>query len=418
MSDLLYDSVCGYYYGNKMGFLMNQKEILKQYYELIQRFGRRKSLRDSEIIIEKSQQFLELLSELENREENDEYSLLVQKMLGISLIEIQDYREAKNILLRILERYPDDPETLNAMAYIYIIEKHLNEAVRCVLDALYFDKENEIYKKNLETLRNTDDPDVLIPTISPKDFIYIKLPDLPFYLIIKEKLLWFISSKFGKSILISAGIIILSIIIYYSYPYYITWVENYRFKRSLGHGRTVHLEIKDIEKLVAERSKYNLKLSEEEIKKKFSMIKYYLEDKKVNKAIITINELLNSNASEQIKERVTIWEGFVYKIEKPSQIDYVPPIQDVLRTPFLYKNVYINWGGTVVNLEHKGREETVFDLLINFIDEATVEGIAEVHLEGFVKVSNNDKVYVFGQIAGINLDNHIIVKGISIQSIK
>jgi len=390
-----------------------KKEDQKNYYRLIERFKNRKGSKDLEFIIFLCNELIEKEEEL-----SEEELLLVEKILTISLIEFEDLKEAKNILLRILERYPDDPEALNAMAYLYIKDGHIDEAIKFILDALYFDKENTVYKNNLEKLRNSNDPRIFLSMTEPKEFLYIKLPLLPVSYVAKEIFLKLVTSTYGKIFLVIAGVLILLFIVYVIYPYYINWAENYRFKKGLGKGRVVHLEIKDIEKLVAERPKYQLKLSEDDIKKKFSMIQYYLEEKKVNKAIITINELLNSNADERIKERVLIWKDFVFKLENPSEIDYIPSVVEVLKAPFIYQDAYINWSGTIVNLEHKERKETVFDLLINFVDSATVEGIAEVHFDGFKKVSNGEKVYVFGQISGINLDNHIILKGISIQSFK
>ncbi|MGC8765598.1 MAG: tetratricopeptide repeat protein [Brevinematia bacterium] len=379
-------------------------DLNRLYYELIEKFKSRKSSMDLKFITDRAYFLLE-------KEEN----ITIEKILAIVLIELQDYKEAKNILLNILEKCPDDPEALNAIAYIYLKEGLIDEATKFLLDALYIDKENKTIKNNLERIRNTDDPKIAFSLIPPKDFLYLNLPPLPFFRILKVFFIKLLMTSYGKFVVLFSSVVLLLIIIYLIYPSYINWAEDYRFKKGLGKGRITHLEIKDIEKLVEERKKYQLKLSEEDVKKKFSMIEYYLQEKKVNKATITINELLNSNASEQIKERVIIWRDFLIKLENSSQIDYLPSVQEVLRAPFLYQDVYVSWGGTIVNLEHKERKETVFDLLINFVDNATVEGIAEVHLEGFHKVSNSEKVYVFGQIYGINLDNHILVKGITIQ---
>ncbi len=383
------------------------KKLKELYFDIIEKFKKRKTSVDVKNLLDNVNIFLE-----------KEKDLLIQKILAICLIEISDYKEAKYILLNILEEYNDDPEALNALAYIYIKDGLIDEAIKFLLDALYIDKENKIIKNNLERLRNTVDHKVAFSMMPPSEFLYLNLPPLPILRYLKNLTSHFFFTTYGKII---SGVVLVSILLiigYFIYPHYINWAEDYRFKKGLGKGRVVHLEIKDIEKLVEERKKYNMKLSEEEIKKKFGMIQYYLEEKKINKAIITINELLNSNASEQVKERVLIWKDFIFKIENSSQIDYMPTVQEVLRAPFLYENVYVSWSGTVVNLEHKERRETVFDLLINFIDNATVEGIAEVHVEGFEKLSNNDKVYVFGQIYGINLDNHILIKGISIQKMK
>jgi tetratricopeptide (TPR) repeat protein len=342
--------------------------------------------------------------------------LLARKLAGFCQIQRGRFEDAKESFQRVNSINRNDSEVMNALAYIALEGSDVDQAINCLLDAIYTDQNNQKLKSNLEKLRNIKDPKVFFSLTKPSDFVFVNIPKESLW----DKLRHFPSElvtlpqmRFFFVLFILAAI---GFAAYLSYPTLVNWWQDHSFKRGLGRGRVKHVAIQDIEKLVSERAHYNIRLSEEEVKRKFDMAKSFLEEKKRNRALILINELLNSNASDYIKERILILQGFVPEANSEN-LDFVPPVQDVIKIPFLYKGVAVYWSGTAVNLEHKERKETVFDLLINFVDQALVEGIAETHYTGFQNVFNGDKVVVFGEIIGITEDNKIIVKGKAVQKI-
>lgn len=357
------------------------------------------------------QEVIDLLTEHLEKNPDDTFS---EKMLAFCLIDLKMYGDAYKAFKRIHEREPNDVEALNALAFLNLLDGPLEDSINYLLDAVYLDKDNNKLKNNLESLRNIKDKKVFFSMTDPKDFLFIKYPKEN----ISESIInWLKNALLSPILKLLIAIIILSVVIlmiYIFYPQIINMAEEYRFKRGLGTGRVTHVTIQDINKFIEERKKYNIKLSEDDIKKKFETIKVYIEEKKRNRAAILINELLNSNASELVKERVRFLKEFLPKPE-PTLIDFTPSVQEVTRIPFLYEGVYVRWTGTIANLEHKDRKETVFDLLINFVDNAVVEGIAECHFDGFQNIINGEKLSVYGEIAGITLDNKIILMGKEIQ---
>ena len=280
--------------------------------------------------------------------------------------------------------------------------------MRDLLDALYLDEENDMLKRNLERVRAAENPALFLKMGKPYTFLFIKLPDQPPFREFMEKAAEFVRKPVMRYVIIVAAAALAGIALYFLSPSIVNWLEAYRMER--GGASFTQVTIKDIETLVAERENYKILLSEAEVEQKFNMVKYYLENKERNKAVITINEILNSNAHELVKEHVLILQSFIPDPD-PDSLGYIPDCREVVKRPLIYKDVYIKWNGTVANLQHKGHEETAFDLLINFVDEGIVDGIAFVTVPGWLDIRNKDKVAVYGTIAGIQMDNRVVIIG-------
>jgi tetratricopeptide (TPR) repeat protein len=361
-----------------------------------------------------SEDYQHLIEILDNYLDLHPDNLLAQKLIAFSLIETKSFDEAYQYLKRIHQRALNETDILNALAWLGLMEGRTEESINNLLDAIYLDKGNQRLKNNLETLKNIKDPKVFFRMSRPEDFLFVNLPREKLLSTVQNRLRDSFASPLIRSVILIIIVILAGYIIYINYPAIVNLEENYRFKNGLGKGRVTHVAIQDIEKIIDERKQYNIKLSAGDIKKKFQMISDFIEQKKRNQAMMVINELLNSNASEYIKERVLVLKDVMPDIDL-NNIDYLPTVQEVNRLPFLYQDVYIRWYGTIANLEHKDRKETVFDLLIDFVENAVVAGIAESHFNGFQNIASGEKVAVIGLVTGITIDNKIIVKGIQIQ---
>ncbi|MCX7883265.1 MAG: tetratricopeptide repeat protein [Brevinematales bacterium] len=358
-------------------------------------------------------QEVSLLEELERVIEEHPDEPLLEKWLGFVYIMMGKEKDAERVLSRLVRVFPYDVEIQNALAYLFLKRGDTEGAVTHILDALYMEEGHPLLKRNLDLLRSLSDLEAWLATHTWTDFVFFVPPKSPWW-----EMGW--GEIFGHPLfrwgMIGGLVVLMGGVVFFLYPTLINVAQKYQQMRYRQIGSVVdQYSIQDIEKLVEERQKYTIKLTEEEIGKKFEMIKDLLYEGKRNQALLLINELLNSNASEQVKEHVRIFESFV-PLPDPRKIDYNPSCQDVLRTPFLYKDVYVSWVGTVANLFFNQRKETSFDLLINFVDEATVEGMATIKMEGFQSdLRNGRKVRVFGRIAGIQVDNKIVLLDPQIQ---
>ncbi|OHD53557.1 MAG: hypothetical protein A2014_10810 [Spirochaetes bacterium GWF1_49_6] len=356
----------------------------------------------------RKQNYVETVNLLVPFVEEYEYHIMALKLLGISLIETGRLEDAAGYLQSAYNQNRNDSETLNALAYLELIKGKNEAGIPYLLDALYLDEENDMLKRNLERVRAAENPALFLKMGKPYTFLFIKLPDQPPFREFMEKAAEFVRKPVMRYVIIVAAAALAGIALYFLSPSIVNWLEAYRMER--GGASFTQVTIKDIETLVAERENYKILLSEAEVEQKFNMVKYYLENKERNKAVITINEILNSNAHELVKEHVLILQSFIPDPD-PDSLGYIPDCREVVKRPLIYKDVYIKWNGTVANLQHKGHEETAFDLLINFVDEGIVDGIAFVTVPGWLDIRNKDKVAVYGTIAGIQMDNRVVIIG-------
>ena len=142
---------------------------------------------------------------------------------------------------------------------------------------------------------------------------------------------------------------------------------------------------------------------EKEIKRKFENIKQNILNDKAVAAVLEINEIKLSNASESVKLKTDILKTFIrepdYAFFK-NQITY----SDILNEKKslngnirLYDDVFVLWEGRIVNLKI-GKEEIIFDYILGDEEKGIVLGIEKVVFKKAVIIKNNDKIKVFGKI--------------------
>jgi tetratricopeptide (TPR) repeat protein len=340
----------------------------------------------------------------------NEENVLAWKLLGLAEAENGSMDSASRAFQKASALDRNDAESLNALAWFDLLEGKTDAAVNRLLDALYIDEKNAGFKSNLERIRGARDVKMLARMEKPSSFIFVTLPRRSIFDSVLEAAGGMLAGPFGKAALIGAGIVLLAVLGWVFYPLAVNFVRNANFTSEIGKNPIRKVSIQDVEQLVQERQNYSVRLSEDDVKRKFSQVKSFMAQRQFNRARILINELLNSNAGEGVKTQVDILQSLLPDTD-PDAIDFIPQARDVIRLPFLYKDVLIRWDGMVANIDHRDQKETSFDLLINFVDEGVVEGIADCRLDGFQQLRNKDKVSVTGKITGITLDNRVVVIG-------
>lgn len=347
--------------------------------------------------------------------DNFEISLFGLKLIGMAMINTGHLAEAKRNLQRALSANRNDPEVLNGLAYVELTEGNVNPAVNHLLDGLYVDQNNGRLRLNLERIKNMKDPKVYLSMHKPDEFIYLELPQPTFMESASELIGNLARTRAAKLGLLGLILLVLFIIGYLFYPAIVNTLQDVRARR-LGYGEynwNYSISINNIEDLVSERDNLSISLTENEIEENFYMIRENIQEGNRNMALYLINMLRNSNADEVVKERVLILGEFVPEPDV-SDIDYNPTYSDVAAAPMLFTDLFVRWRGTIANVEHDGRDATAFILLINFVDEAVVDGVASVEFDEFVHVMNGEKVTVYGTVSGIDDDNAVLLDGYQI----
>jgi len=121
-------------------------------------------------------------------------------------------------------------------------------------------------------------------------------------------------------------------------------------------------------------------LTEKEALDAFDRAKAYFQSYRDNAALVEINRLLNSNASEGVKAKAKSLRAFVGKPDFRTVKD-VPSFADVKRECWLYDGCSVDWRGMAANLRKDGTA-TGFDFLVGYQDKKRLEGIAQARIDG------------------------------------
>lgn len=336
--------------------------------------------------------------------EKNPYDFIALKGLGFLYFLEGQYREARSYFSDAAGINANDPEIYNVLALIAIHEGQVDYGIDILLDAL--DRvDSPLLKNTLEKVRKIGNPD-LAKNIPLMPLLQITLPGSGFSL---KK--WFNSTadRLGVHLIwIGAALMIGLAILFYPEIRNAALSANL-INRANALSPATQVSIKGITDIVNARENFRIVLSEQVIIRKFEDLKAAISAKRYNKARILANELLASNAALAVKERVGILESFIPDPD-PDSIDYVPSYAEIAVAPAVYEGVMLRWQGTVANLHHQGRKKTTFDLLVNFLDQGLVEGIALVEAAGFHELNNSAKITVIGPLQGLTKDNRVIIK--------
>jgi hypothetical protein len=115
-------------------------------------------------------------------------------------------------------------------------------------------------------------------------------------------------------------------------------------------------------------------------------------------AKINLNKILESNASDGLKNRARI---LIDKTEEPGFDNFKrgdnPSYADVIKEPLLYRDIHVIWRGMATNLEITD-EYTRFDFLIGYDTRRTLDGIIVVTFYHPVAVNTERPLEVLGRV--------------------
>jgi len=130
-------------------------------------------------------------------------------------------------------------------------------------------------------------------------------------------------------------------------------------------------------------------------------------------AKINLNRILESNASDSIKNRARLLIG---NMDVPGFNTFKrgdnPTFNDVKNEPFIYRDVHVIWRGMATNVEVTD-DFTRFDFLVGYDTRRTLEGIIPVIFYSPVAVNAERPLEVLGRIS-ISQHSDIGIIGVAI----
>ena len=309
-----------------------------------------------------------------NYREDDRYYYL----LGTSCLFTGDYSGANSYIRRSLQINPVNSDTLLALAVIQLKRSNSKEAIRIWLDILDKHPDNRYAKKGLNLLKKSGVPESVSDQLI-KNSIKSLIPgrfSVIFYRILRMILILIIVSA------ISAGI-------YFSSLKTISYIKE-------KNNILPEVMISNYSDIIASDGSYELELTEKEIIKSFERARENFVDNKDNNAQIEINRILNSNASENVKEKLRILESYLKKPDFryfKNTISY----REVIEKPVLFNNCYIKWKGKITNISINDND-LFFDFLVGYEDGKLLEGIIRTEVDFPILLEEDFSYEIIGRL--------------------
>ncbi|HET7838387.1 MAG TPA: hypothetical protein VFL04_01420, partial [Rectinemataceae bacterium] len=121
-------------------------------------------------------------------------------------------------------------------------------------------------------------------------------------------------------------------------------------------------------------------LTEDEALASFERAKAFFQSYRDNAALVEINRLLGSNASQGVKDKARTLKGFVGAPDFRTVRD-APTMAELGRDPLLYYGCSVIWRGMAANVRPEGKA-LAFDFLVGYDRMKRLEGIIPARITG------------------------------------
>jgi len=304
-------------------------------------------------------------------------------ILGMSCLHTGDYSGAGSFLQRALSIRPGEERALLGMAVVHLKQQKTNEALQDWFEVIDQNPNNKYARRGLGIVKKIGDPDKLYEYTESRQIGKLIPADY----------------RPSPIIIAAALLTITAVILFLFFPAY----RSYLPKDFLAAGQRQEISQLDLsisgdylEKESDLSSDARYILSSAEIEKTFKKIVSDFHAYRDNQAQKNINLLKLSNASGEIKNKLTVLEGFV----RDPGFDTLETNYDyktIEKDPYLYQNCHVIWRGKVSNLEI-GTSSIQFDLLVGYDTGKVLEGIVPVELDFAGKIDPAFPIEVLGKI--------------------
>ena len=304
-------------------------------------------------------------------------------LLGVSYLYSGIYGLALRYLNLAVEQKLRDLNTLLGLAALYLNHGDTDKAVDLYLEVQSLDETNKIAKKALKIIRMHPGPENISLWID-SGRLHILFPPFPKAALPAKTLV--------KSIIaVVAGLILVSGIAY----------KMGIFSLSSGKGqRPVPIETEiaaeEKETPVQTGGSYRYVLTRDQVLNEYNEARKLFTVYRDEAARVKLNRILESNASEPVKNRARLLVSFM---EAPS----FTTLQDrfsyneVISDPFIYRDCHVIWRGMAGNLNLE-QNHTSFDLLVGYDTLRTMEGVVQVDYNFAIAVNPERPVEILGRI--------------------
>lgn len=287
-------------------------------------------------------------------------------LLGLSCLRTGDGGGASAYLRRAEQLDPNHLDTLLCLAALDLRRGETTRAVETYLHVLEGRPGDRLATRALEFIRS-ENAEEMIPKLVDEgkfDRFYPKPEGLPPWL----PPLFFVVALIGGLSLLAPSIVTL----------YGSWKQARSPRPEVA---AVTLNERDRAEPVVTGGSYRYILTDKAALESFDRAKAYFQAYRDNAALVELNRLLGSNASEAIKEKAKTLKNFVGAPDFRTVKD-VASYAEISKDPGLYDGCAILWRGRAANIESDSSGALSFDFLVGYEDKKRLDGIVPVSFAG------------------------------------
>jgi len=330
-------------------------------------------------------------------------------ILAVSCLYSGDYGGAHTYFRRCRELKLQDSHTLLGLAVLHVRRGETDRAVELYLEVLDLEAASthpskiaiQIAKKGLAVIRKYGDKEALSAWLETGALkkLYPPLPPLPRS--IRSGFFFILMAVLSIAALVGLGI-------------YTKLIPNpFSFSNKTARPGMENLILNDgeLETVVNTSGAFRYVLTQEQVLKSYDRGKALFADFRDEAAKVEINRILESNASDAIKAKARLLLSYTATPGFNTLKDnYSYP--EVLKDPYLYRNVVVRWKGMAANVQQSDRS-VAFDLLVGYDKKTVLQGIVPVVLPFAATINQDVPIEVLGTIV-IQGEETIALRGIAI----
>ena len=321
-------------------------------------------------------------------------------LLGLSYLRSNIFGVALTYFrLAVEQRKSGDPNALLGLAALYLNHGDTDKAVDLYLEILSIDAANSIAKRALKVIRRYPSSDEISAWIE-SGRLHTLFPPFPRAAVSRQTAAISITAA-AASIILLLGLGAQTGILFTPSPQnlrpipaaFMLTAEERRSPLQAGDG-------------------YRFTLTASEVLSNYEEARRLFLEYRDDAARIPLNRILNSNASEPVKNRARL---LITYMEAPG-FDTLQDrftLGEVMQEPLLFSDIHIIWRGMASNLDAQ-MNWTSFDLLVGYYDERRiVEGIVRVDYAFAIPVTPEFPVEILGRVVPVS-QGSIRIQGVSI----
>jgi hypothetical protein len=325
-------------------------------------------------------------------EENRYYgSFKYNYLFGLTCLYLNEYGNALSFFKQARQIKVKDINTLLGLAALNMHKSNTNQAVDLYLDVQEIAPKNKIVKKALSIIRKYSEPDRLLEWLEAGNLKQL-YPPIPPY-------------RLHPRIIISGLVIaLLAAAICFFSMVQLSVIKNPFAKQNPRSITELALSAQERKEPVELGGSYRYIVTRDQAINLYDDALSLFSSYHDEKAKIRLNQILESNASEGLKNKSRLLMTYM---EMPGFDNFIRAdnvsYSDVISEIHLYRDVYVIWKGMATNV-NVDDENTRFDFLVGYDTRTTLEGIVPVLFNIPVSVNSERPLEVLGKIVLVGSD--------------